>query len=86
MLHRSPFPADSEAAQVRDVPDAREQANNVASRALASDQQILVRYKGRNATVAPDSKVTIVVEGERTEARLADIEFVRARWDTSIKS
>ena len=79
MLHRSPFPADLEAAQVRDVPDARERANNAASRAIASDQQILVRYKGRNATVAPDSKVMIVVEGERTEARLADIEFVSAR-------
>lgn len=83
MKHRSPSPADSEAVQVRDVTDAhahaRDRANDAVSRALASDQQIPVRYKGRNATVAPDSKVMIVVDGERTEARLADLEFVRAR-------
>lgn len=79
MLHRSPFPADSGVAQVRDVPDDREPANDAASRAPANDQQIPVRYKGRNATVAPDSKVMIVVDGERTEARLADLDFVSAR-------
>lgn len=79
MKHPTSCPADSVAAQVRDVTDARERANDASSSTLASDQQIAVRYKGRNATVAPDSKVMIVVDGERTEARLADLVFVRAR-------
>lgn len=76
MLRRAPAPADSRQVRKHEAGGDHEPANDVASQASTGDQGIPVRYKGRNATVASDCKVVIVVDGERTEVRLADLEFL----------
>ncbi len=76
MLARAPSPASSEQVREHEVPGVHTLADDAVSHASASGQEILVRYKGRNATVASDSKVLIVVDGERTQVRLADLEFL----------
>jgi ParB family chromosome partitioning protein len=76
ILRHAPSSAVSEQVQEHKVPSVHGPANEAGPHAIASGQDIRVRYKGRNATVASDSKVMIDVDGEKTEVRLADLEFL----------
>ena len=58
---------------------ANQSTSDSALRGDASGEEIPVRYRGRNATVSPETKVTIAVDGEKIKVRLADVEFSRNR-------
>lgn len=79
ILRCPPSPAASTPAQSRESPGANPPTTNPAVHGDASGEEIPVRYMGRNATVSAETKVMIAVDGERTEVRLADLEFSKSR-------
>lgn len=74
-----PSPAASTPAPSRKSSGANPSTTNPAWNGDATSEEIPVRYMGRDATVSPETKVTIAVDGERTEVRLADLEFSKSR-------
>jgi len=72
-------PTASATAPSRQSSGPNRSTGDPALRGDASDLDIPVRYRGRNATVSSETKVTISIDGERTEVRLADLEFSRSR-------
>lgn len=80
VILRSPSPPSASApAPFRESFSANLSTNDLALRSDASGEDIPVRYMGRDATVSPETKVAIAVDGERIEVRLADLEFSRIR-------
>lgn len=79
ILRCPPSPAASTPATSRESPGADSRTTNPGSHGHSSSKEIPVRYMGRNATVAAETKVMISVDGERTEVRLADLEFSKSR-------
>lgn len=72
-------PTASAPAPSRESSSANRSPNDLALRGDAICQEIPVRYRGRNGTVSPETKLIIAVDGERTEVRLADLEFSKIR-------
>ncbi|WP_313169120.1 ParB/RepB/Spo0J family partition protein [Massilia oculi] len=79
ILRSPPSPAASTPAPSRKSSGANPSTTNPAWNGDATSEEIPVRYMGRDATVSPETKVTIAVDGERTEVRLADLEFSKSR-------
>ncbi len=79
MLRRPPSPATLRPAPACESLGANPPTTDQASHGDTSGTEIPVRYMGRNATVSPETKVTIAVDGERIEVRLADLEFSKLR-------
>lgn len=79
MLRRPPSPAASTPASSCKSPGANLSTDNPAWYGDVCGEEIPVRYMGRDATVSPETKVTIAIDGERTEVRLADLDFSKSR-------
>jgi ParB family chromosome partitioning protein len=66
-------------APSRESSGANRSTSDPALRGAAGGEEIPVRYRGRNATVSPETRLTIDVDGKRREVRLAELEFSKSR-------
>jgi len=71
-----PSPARSKSVPATVTNQVHRPASDATLRCIAG-QEIPVRYRGRNATTAADTKVTITVDGEKAEALLGELEFLK---------